>query len=93
MPKKKPEDLAVDTSAASTDSDAASAAHDVLGTSQHALESETYVMVTADGPYGAEAVVADTAPGPKSYYLIVGGVRHSHVGDMKDGRWIYRPDV
>lgn len=64
----------------------------VVGTSQHAQESERYAMVAHDGPHGVSAMVAKDAPGPKSYYLIIDGVRCVHVGDTPDGRWVYRPD-
>lgn len=87
MAKKKPLDDTDDTAAVDT-----TEPEPVLGTSQHALESDTYEMVRDDGPHGDMAVCAKTGPGPKSYYLMVGGLRYVHVGDTPDGRWVYRPD-
>ena len=82
----------VEASAASTESDAVTAAQPIIGRSQHVLEEERHPMVAAGDPHGAQACVAKDGPGPRSYYLIVDGVRHVHVGDTADGRWIYRPD-
>lgn len=64
----------------------------IVGRSQHLSEEERHPMVAAGDPHGASAMVAKDAPGPKSYYLIIDGVRCVHVGDTADGRWIYRPD-
>ncbi len=68
----------------------AAAPETLTGTSPHKVETEKVYTVTPAPPeYGEGAFVAEEI---KNYYLLINNKRYVHVGDMPDGRWIYRPD-
>lgn len=53
----------------------------VASPTTNAVEQETWQPPTG-------GIVTDD----RTYYIRVGDVRHVHVADAPDGRWVYRPD-